>query len=128
MVSSQVKPQEAKEVKAAKPSSAKKESIHPKYVTMVVDAVSSLKERNGSTIVMIRNQIAKDHPGLPGLDKKIYNNVKQAVAKLTVDNKLVEFRKQETSKPRFKLSDSTKKELKIAVTPKKSSYLFSCSV
>lgn len=93
------------------PSKAKPAASHPVYSEMIADAISTLKERNGSSLQAIKKffdaKYAKDLPS--GWDKKLSYYLK----KMAADGKLTKV------KASFKLGDTLKAKAKKAAKPKK---------
>ncbi len=54
-------PPAAKPVKAKAPKAAKKPAAHPPYITMIAEAITALKERDGSSLPAIKKYIESHH-------------------------------------------------------------------
>lgn len=89
-------------------TSATKGRKNKTYQDMIIEAVATLKKRDGSTKAAIRNFMKKEH--LPSGTKK--SSFDDAMTKLLKEDKLkaVEL-KSDKLQPRYKLTDSAKKEL-----------------
>ena len=98
-----------KVAKDANTSKSSKKS-HPTYPEMIIEAVATLKKRDGSTLSAIRNYLKNNY--LPGGVQGY--SLTNAMDKLQKEERLAKVEKKKTEKAadRFKLTDSAKKELK----------------
>lgn len=95
-------PAAAKKKKASK-SKSKKPASHPKFREMVIEAITALKERNGSSRQAILNYITKHYD----VDKSVNNHLKMTL-RAGVKNATLKQIKGTGASGSFKLGDKGK--------------------
>jgi len=114
--------------KTSKAATKKAEPSHPTYKDMICDAISTLKERNGSSRQALKKYIQSNFKELKNFDTQFNNAVRRGVEKGEFIQpkgpsgpvKLNIKKKETEKKPKATTKDTaTEKPKKAAVKPKK---------
>jgi len=112
----------AKEPKAQKPAALKKSPSHPTYIEMIGEAITSLKERTGSSQYAISKFIEDKHKAqlAPNFKKLLLVQLKKLTAggKLTKIKASYKLPSSVAKKPATALSPAAKSKAKAAVAVK----------